>query len=85
MLVLAERLVFRDAIAARSAGDIKIVHDHADRFCHANGGDHEIRAAQAERRQPNQERGKNRDGCSTDETEIWTMSGMHEQRRGVRA
>ena len=85
MLILAERLVFRDAIAAGAARDIEIIHDHADSFSHADSGDHEIGATQAERRQTNQKRGQYGNGRPANKPEIRAVSGVHEQRSGVSA
>ena len=54
VLQLTERLVFNDSITAGAARDVHVVHDHAHGFSYANGGDHEIGAAQPESGQPDE-------------------------------
>src|ERR1700730_2980383 len=83
MLIRAERLVLSNAIAAGAARDVKIVHDHAHGFRHADGGNHKIWSPKAERRQADQERRQYGNGGSTGEAEVWAVPGVHEQRRSV--
>src|ERR1700716_926389 len=85
MLIRAERLVLSNAIAAGAARDIQIIHDHADGFRHADGGDHKVWAAEAECGQANQERSQYGNGRPTNKTEVGAMPGVHEQGRSVSA
>ena len=83
VLQRVEGLVFCNAIAAGPAGNIKIVHDHADGFGDADGGNDEVWTAQPERGQANQERRKHGNGCAANEAEVRVMTVLHQERRGV--
>jgi len=65
VLDLAERPVLHDAVPAGPAGDGQVVHDDPGGFANADGGDCEVRAAQAESRQADEECGqrRNQTGC----------------------
>jgi len=55
MINLTERAFLHDAKAAGPSGDAQVVHDDAGCFAHADGGDGEVRPAQAEGRQSDED------------------------------
>src|SRR5258708_24068602 len=80
-----EGLIFENAIATGSAGDVQVVHDHANGFGHADGGDHKIGSAQTEGGKSNEKRCQHGDNAAAKEAEVRAISGMHQERSCVSA
>src|ERR1051325_4999974 len=85
VLQRVEGLTFRDAIAAGTTRNVKVVHDYANSFSDADGGDDEVWTAQAEPGQADEERRKHGNGRADNEAEVWVMTVLHQERRGVSA
>src|SRR5436305_13030566 len=83
MLNLAKLAMLDNAEPAGSTCDLKIAHDHAYGFGESDGGDSEIRAAQAKGGQAYKERRKRSDGRSFDESQIRAAAGVNHQSGGV--
>src|SRR5262249_10006501 len=67
------------------AGEVHVIHHHAKRFIHADGGNGKVRAAQPKRGQSYQKRRQRCDDRSSSKAQPWTAAGVDHQSGGVSA